>query len=302
MNIRDLEYVIAIADHGNLSRAAEACHVSAPTLSIQLAKLEAYLGVTLFERTNKKVSPTAVGHDIIAMARDIIRQSRTLRDTAREGQNPFAGTLRLGAFPTLAPYYLPHIVQPLTASFPKLKLRLIEEKSPVLLEQLRNHELDAALLSVPVTEKDLSFAPLFDDPFYLACPERHPLAHKKTLDPAALAHEKLLLLEDGHCLRDQALEFCHSAEAGEDQEFRATSMETLRQMVAAGAGITLIPRLACTPSHGVRYVPISTTHAPKRVIGLVWRKSTVRLQLFEATTQLLRELGLPSALSQQPGA
>lgn len=287
MNLRDLEYVAAIADHGSLARAAEACHVSASTLSIQLAKLEAYLGVILFERTSRRVEPTVSGRAIITLARDIVHRSQNLRDVARQAQHPFGGMFKLGAFPTLAPYYLPKIVPLIGKALPHIKLRLIEEKSPVLLEKLRKHELDAALLSLPVDDKELVAAPLFEDPFYLACPSSANLASRKTMRVTDLADETLMLLEDGHCLRDQALDICHSSKAREDQEFRATSLETLRQMVASGAGMTLMPQIACLPTQHVRYIPFTKQESLNRSIGLVWRKSTTRSELMNRLATVL---------------
>lgn len=290
MNLRDLEYVVAIAEHGSLSRAAEACHVSSSTLSIQLGKLEAYLGVTLFERSRKRVAPTAAGHEIVALARDIVRQSRRLMDVAREGRDPMGGVLRLGAFPTLAPYYLPSAVPALSKVFPKLALRLVEDKTARLEEKLLRHELDAALLALPVSSAEFVSAPLFDDPFFLACPDQHPLARKASIRMGDLDGMTLMLLEDGHCLRDQALEVCHRNHAAEDQEFRATSLETLRQMVASGAGVTLMPGVALLPMAGISYAPFVKKENPHRTIGLVWRRSGARQKLMEAMVGVLRKV------------
>lgn len=289
MNLRDLEYVVAIAELGSLSRAAEACHVSPSTLSIQLGKLEAYLGVTLFERSRKRVALTTAGHEIVALARDIVRQSRRLMDAAREGRDPMGGVLRLGAFPTLAPYYLPVAVPVIGKTFPKLALRLVEDKTARLEEKLLRHELDAALLALPVSADDLMSVSLFDDPFFLACPAKHVLAKRASIRMDDLDGETLMLLEDGHCLRDQALEVCHRTHAAEDQEFRATSLETLRQMVASGAGMTLMPGMALLPTEGVAYVPFAKRDNPHRTIGLVWRRSGTRHKLMEALAKALRE-------------
>ncbi|MER2520851.1 MAG: LysR substrate-binding domain-containing protein [Bdellovibrionales bacterium] len=288
MNLRDLEYIVAIAELGSLRRAAESCHVSPSTLSIQLGKLEASLGVTLFERSRKRVAPTSAGHEIIALARDIVRQSRRLMEVAREGRDPMGGVLRLGAFPTLAPYYLPVAVPAISRAFPKLTLRLVEDKTARLEEKLRRHELDAALLALPILAEDFVAAPLFDDPFFLACPDKHPFARRASIRMGDLDGETLMLLEDGHCLRDQALAVCHRNRAAEDQEFRATSLETLRQMVASGAGITLMPGLALLPTAGLAYVPFAKKDNPHRTIGLVWRRSGARQKLMDALVEALR--------------
>lgn len=287
MNLRDLDYLVAVADQLHFGKAAEYCHVSQPTLSMQLKKLEDYLGVQLFERTNKHVMITPVGEHIAECARRMLQDAQQIKDIAKMSQDPYAGDFRLGAFPTLAPYFLPLVVPAIRRKLPKLKLLLVEEKTAELLDKLKTGNLDAALVALPVEEEGLGSAPLFDDPFLLAVPHAHPLAKRKHINQSDIKGEQLLLLEDGHCLRSQALEVCSLIGASEHQDFRATSMETLRQMVAAGVGITLIPKLAMRKKDGIIYIPFAKP-AIFRTIGLVWRKTTVRKPCIEALLSVVK--------------
>ncbi len=281
MNLRDLQYLIAVADLRNFSQAADHCCVSQPTLSNQIRKLEETLGVVVFERSNKRVMVTETGEQIIAIARKILREVDAMRDVAQSAQDPLAGKFRLGAFPTLSTYIFPTLVPKITAVLPQLKLVLVEEKTQGLLERLKRGDLDAALLALPVQDDQLTVKALFDDEFLLAVPPQHALARKKQVEQADLAGSRLLLLEEGHCLRDQALEVCHRVGVEEEQDFRATSLETLRQMVKAGTGITFMPRIAIQPDEtGIRYIPFHAP-APYRTIGLVWRKTSARAAVID---------------------
>ena len=277
MNLRDLKYLVALADLRHFGKAADACFVSQPTLSTQIRKLEDELGVVLVERAPRKVMLTAAGLDVVQRARRIVADVEQMREAARRSRDPESGTLRLGVFPTLGPYLLPHVVPTLRARFPQLELLLVEEKSDELLQRLREGKLDAALLALPLHDDQLHAEFLFEEPFVLAAPQQHPLARRSALDAAELSDETLLLLEDGHCLRDQALDVCRLSGAREKSGFRATSLETLRQMVAAGVGVTLLPALTvhepiAQPAN-IRLVPFRGT-APSRRIALVWRKSS----------------------------
>jgi LysR family hydrogen peroxide-inducible transcriptional activator len=281
MNLRDLQYLISVADLRNFSQAADHCCVSQPTLSNQIRKLEETLGVVVFERSNKRVMVTETGEQIIAIARKILREVDAMRDVAQSAQDPLAGKFRLGAFPTLSTYIFPALVPKITAALPQLKLVLVEEKTQGLLERLKRGELDAALLALPLQDDQLNVTALFDDEFLLAVPPQHALTKKKQVEQADLGGNPLLLLEEGHCLRDQALEVCHRAGMEEEQDFRATSLETLRQMVKAGTGITFMPRIAIQPDEpGIRYIPFSAP-APYRTIGLVWRKTSARAAVID---------------------
>lgn len=293
MNLRDLKYLVALADHCHFGKAAEASFVSQPTLSTQIKKLEEELGVQLFERAPRKVMLTPVGRDVVARARGIVTEVDTMRDVARRSQDPESGTLRLGAFPTLAPYFLPHAVPALQGRFPRLELLLIEEKSDVLMAQLREGRIDAALLALPLHDDQLHAEPLFDEPFVLATRDGGVFAKRRDIALGELDDQTLLLLEDGHCLRDQALDVCRLSGAHEKTGFRATSLETLRQMVAAGAGITLLPMLATRPPvtqpEHLRLVPFRG-EPPRRSIALVWRKSSAMAALLGDIAQTLRTL------------
>ena len=300
MNLRDLQYLVALADLRHFGRAAEACHVSQPTLSTQVRKLEEELGVALVERAPRQVILTAAGVDIVERARRVLAEVAQMRETARRTTDPEAGSIRLGLFPTLGPYLLPHVVPSLRARFPRLELLLVEEKTEVLLAMLRAGRLDAAVLALPLHEEWLHCEPLFEEPFMLAVPRGHPLSKRRELTLGALAHEHLLLLEDGHCLRDQALEVCSLAGAGEKEGFRATSLETLRQMVAAGVGITLLPLLAVQPP-----VPPSPDIAlvgfrdpPHRRLALAWRRSSAMAGFLREVARQLRKL--PPGLLRPP--
>jgi LysR family hydrogen peroxide-inducible transcriptional activator len=289
MNLRDLQYLVAVADLRNFSQAAEKCFVSQPTLSNQIRKLEETLGVTLFERNNKRVMPTETGDEIIVLAKKILREVDAMHEVAQSAHDPLAGKFRLGAFPTLSTYIFPSLVPKITHTLPQLRLVLVEEKTQSLLDRLRRGELDAALLALPVADDQFAHQSLFDDPFFLAVPPQHALAKKKTVEHSDLDGSHLLLLEEGHCLRDQALEVCHLAGIREEQDFRATSLETLRQMVKAGTGITFMPQIAIHENEqGICYIPFRKP-APHRTIGLVWRKTSTRTAIIKKVLALLQK-------------
>ena len=291
MNLRDLKYLVALADLRHFGKAADACFVSQPTLSTQIRKLEDELGVVLVERAPRKVMLTAAGLDVVQRARRIVADVEQMREAARRSRDPESGTLRLGVFPTLGPYLLPHVVPTLRARFPQLELLLVEEKSDELLQRLREGKLDAALLALPLHDDQLHAEFLFDEPFVLAAPRGHELTSRTSLGVDELSDETLLLLEDGHCLRDQALDVCRLSGAQEKSGFRATSLETLRQMVAAGVGVTLLPALSVhapiVQPANIRLVKFREP-APSRRIALVWRKSSAMEAFLQ---QLAAEVG-----------
>lgn len=293
MNLRDLKYLVALADHKHFGHAAAACFVSQPTLSTQIKKLEDELGVSLVERAPRKVMLTPAGRDAAERARRIVAEVEQMKEAARRSQDPEAGTVRLGIFPTLGPYLLPHVVPTIRARFPHLELLLIEEKSDLLLSYLREGKLDAGLLALPVQDEQLHTEFLFEEPFVLAVPESHPLAKRESLSLHELSEQKLLLLEDGHCLREQALDVCRISGANERSEFRATSLETLRQMVAADVGMTLLPTLAVKPpvarSENIHLLGFSDSH-PSRQIAMVWRKSTAMSDFLGELAKIIRDL------------
>jgi LysR family hydrogen peroxide-inducible transcriptional activator len=293
MTLRDLQYLVALAETRHFGRAAERCHVSQPTLSAQLRKLEEYLGVALIERRPRRVTLTAAGAAVIVRARRMLQDADDIRALAHASQDPFTGQLKVGLIPTLGPYLLPRVMPRFTQSLPKLSLLLHEYQTGPLVQRVLDGELDLAILALPADTGDLQTRPLFAEAFLVAMPGKHRLAAKRRLRTADLGGEKLLLLEEGHCLRDQALDVC--ARAGtEEQDFRATSLETLRQMVAAGLGITLLPRLAAegpfASARGLVVRPFSPP-APARTIGAAWRRSTSRMAAITTVCDIIAKAG-----------
>lgn len=283
MNLRDLEYLVALHEHRHFGRAAEASYCSQPTLSTQIRKLETELGAELVERGARQVLFTAVGERVVRRARHILADADEIRSIARQALDPRAGSIRFGVFPTLAPYLLPHVIGAVTADFPDLELLLVEEKTQVLTEQLRDGALDAALVAMPVTDESLTVVPMFREEFVLAMPAGHPLADAEAPTPSSkVSGEDLLLLSEGHCMRDQALEVCRTVGGEERKGFQATSLETLRLMVAAGVGVTLMPRLSVVPpvvpNPGIVLRDFAQP-APHRDIAMVWRRSSVQREL-----------------------
>jgi LysR family transcriptional regulator, hydrogen peroxide-inducible genes activator len=288
MNLRDLQYLVALAETRHFGRAALRCHVSQPTLSAQLRKLEEFLGVSLIERRPRRVGLTPAGEAVVERARRMLRDAEDIRALARASQDPLGGQLKLGLIPTLGPYLLPRVAPRIAKALPKLQLMLHEYQTAPLVERVVQGELDVAILALPADTKGLVTRSLFAEAFLVAMPEHHRLTARKRLKIGDLAGEKLLLLEEGHCLRDQALEVCTKA-GTEEQDFRATSLETLRQMVAAGLGITLLPRLAAegpfASARGLVVRPFSPP-APSRVIGAAWRRSTSRIAAITAVCDI----------------
>ena len=292
IKLKDLRYLVAVADALHFGRAAERCFVSQPTLSAQLKKLEQYLGVQLIERQPNNVSLTDAGQQIVARARRILEASDEVVTLARAHCDPLAGRLRVALLPTIGPYLLPRVAQPIRRALPRLELRLYEYQTAPMLEKLRGGELDLGVLALPVDLEGLEARELFAEPFTVAVPDHHRLAKRERVQAADLEEETLLLLEEGHCLRDQALEVCSRVGAGESQDFRATSLETLRQMVATGAGVTLLPELetrgAYGDARGVTVLPFAKP-APVRHVGAVWRKTTARRPAIDALCKLITE-------------
>jgi len=301
MTLQELRYVVALADAGHFGRAAEACFVSQSTLSTQIKKLEDYLGLALFDRSLKSVTLTSAGHEIVDSARHIIEEANRICELSRQIKDPMARSVNLGVIPTLGPYYLPHVLPSVHETFPKLRLLLREEMTPHVLAHLADGSLDAGLLALPLPEDDpaMDTAPLFCEPFLAAVPAEHPLALKKEIHIDELVHAGLFLLEEGHCLRNQALEACHLTEI-DNEEIRATSLETLRQMVSMGLGVTLIPALAGMQSHdiGTRVAlrPLSAPGA-SRVIGLAWRRRSPIAPTMENLAKFLKKSLPPETLA-----
>jgi LysR family hydrogen peroxide-inducible transcriptional activator len=292
MNLRDLRYLVALADMKHFGKAAAACHVSQPTLSAQIKKLEGYLGVELIERQPRGVVLTEVGHELVERARRVLRESDEIIHLARDFRDPLAGNLAMALIPTIGPYLLPLVAKKLRKQLPKLHLMLYEYQTAVLLEKLRKGEIDMGILALPVMVDGIESRELYREDFVVALPPQHDLARKAAVKVSDLAGEQLLLLDDGHCLRDQALEVCSRSNVHENQDYRATSLETLRQMVAAGLGVTLLPKLATTgpfaSGHGVSVNPVPKP-SPHRIVGAVWRKTSTRAQAIRAVCDVISE-------------
>ncbi|MGE5345191.1 MAG: LysR substrate-binding domain-containing protein, partial [Acidithiobacillales bacterium] len=274
LSLRQLQYAVAVAESLSFRKAAERCHVSQPSLSVQLGQLERTLGARLFERDRRRVLPTGAGRELLERARRVLSEVEDLLAAARRAGDPLAGTLRIGILSTISPYLLPAAVPALHAAYPRLTPIWVEEKTEVLVRKLDAGDLDAALLALEAEIGDVDCEIIALDSFVLATRADDPLgAAPSAVRPAEIRGQDVLLLDDGHCFREQALEYCSKAKARE-LEFRATSLSTLAQMVAGGAGVTLLPRLAVAteaPRAGLRVRPFAEP-SPRRTIALVWRK------------------------------
>jgi LysR family hydrogen peroxide-inducible transcriptional activator len=285
MNLRDLRYLLAVAEHQHFGRAAAACGISQPTLSVQLRKLETLLGVALFERTSRAVVPTAACERLIGHARTAVAEADAILAEARTLRDPLAGRLRLGIIPTLAPYLLPLIFAPLREALPALEVEPWEDQTTALLERLRAHELDAALLATEVDGSDLVSRSLFSEPFLAALPAEHPLAGRDVVAEADLARD-ILVLADGHCLRDQALAVCGRGD-GSGGTLRAASLSTLLNMVAAGYGTTLVPGLAAGAAQDAGIVLRPLAAPAGRTVRIAWRVRFPRRTVVEAVAEVI---------------
>jgi LysR family hydrogen peroxide-inducible transcriptional activator len=292
LSIRQLQYVVAVADTRGFRKAAEICHISQPTLSSQVQKLEEVLGLRIFERDRRRVLVTAAGEPVIAHARKILVEVADLLSAANESADPFKGVLRVGVIPTIAPYLLPWITPSIATKWPRLRLALVEEKTDEVLLGLRSGSLDAGLLALVDGMDDLEHVNVVEDPFVIAVPRKHPLAKKKSVALTDLEDEQVLLLEDGHCLRTQALTLCKRAGAKET-DLRATSLATLVQMVSAGAGVTLLPSIAVDVENrrGQLTIRPIAGKGNSRTICLAWRKAA---PLGKALRQLASAMTLAS--------
>ena len=286
MNLRDLKYIVEVARERNFARASAKVFVSQPALSMQIKKLEETLGVEIFERDKQNFLITPVGAEIIKKAEIILQESEEIKMIAKNSKDPHKGEIRIGAFPTVASYFLPNFVKNIHKKFPHLKIFLIEAKSAELITKLKSGEIDFCLLAMPIKDDNLIGEKIFSEKFLLATPKGHPLSKKSKIQIKELKKQELMLLEDGHCLRDQALEICSMVRAYENQDFRATSLETLRQMVANGTGITLIPEIAVRNDDKISYVKIF--NAPFRTIGIHYRKSSVQKNLIKEIIKLAK--------------
>ncbi|WP_392551797.1 DNA-binding transcriptional regulator OxyR [Orbus wheelerorum] len=300
MNIRDLEYFVALAEYRHFRKAADSCNVSQPTLSGQIRKLEDELGVMLLERTSRKVLFTQTGLMLVDQAREVLRNVQIFREMASKQGEDMSGPMHIGLIPTLAPYLLPHIISLLHDAYPSLELYLHEAQTHVLVSQLEQGKLDCVILAQVKETNPFIELQLFDEPMFLAVPASNPLAKQKTVNLSALRGEKFLMLEDGHCLRDHAMGYCFQSGIEEDKRFRATSLETLRSMISAGRGITLFPELAA-PNERIRdnicYIPC-VDPIPSRVIELIYRPGSPLRSRYEQVAKKIRSR-MPEVLAEK---
>ncbi|MFA5662683.1 LysR substrate-binding domain-containing protein [Castellaniella sp.] len=302
MTLTELKYIVAVARERHFGRAAEACFVSQPTLSVAIRKLEDELEVTLFERGGAEVTITPIGLRVVAQAQKILEESANLREIARQGHDPLEGPLRVGVIYTIGPYLLPWLVPEQIRSTPRMPLLLQENYTARLLELLRQGEIDCAIVALPIPENGLAQCDLYDEPFFVALPHEHPWAQRPRIAARQLKEETMLLLGTGHCFRDQVLEVCpelsrfSATSEGIQRTFEGSSLETIRHMVAAGIGITVMPASALgvqgAESSLLRFVPFEPPVPDRRVV-LVWRRSYPRLAAIAALVHAIRHCGMP---------
>jgi len=300
MTLTELRYIVALARDKHFGRAAGSCHVSQPTLSVAIRKLEEELGVRLFERRISEVALTDVGERVVAQARRVIEEAAALQEIARQGRDPLGAPLRLGTIYTIGPYLLPALVRQLQKGAPQMPLLLSENFTARLLEQVRDGTIDVAILALPLPECGLVIMPLYDEPFVVAVPRRHAWTRRRSIPSSDLRGETMLLLGSGHCLRDQVLEVCPEFARGANdsassRSFEGSSLETIRQMVASGIGVTVMPRTAI-PSRLERqslvaYIPFSRPSPVRRVV-LAWRRSFNRAVALEALRRAILDCPL----------
>lgn len=291
MNIRDLKYLLAVANTKHFGQAAEQCFVSQPTLSMQIKKLEEELGVTIFERTNKQVMLTSIGKQIVEQAGKVLSEVEQLKSLAEHAQDPFKGDFKLGIIPTIGPYLLPIILPTLKKALPALNLIITENKTENIISRLVQGDLDAIILALPMEVPNMVEQLLYQEPFYLALSKHHHLAKKQKITMNDLQNSDLLLLEEGHCLRDQALDACRLVGVKEKQGYQATSLETLRHMVAANLGMTLLPELAIkytAKNPNVKYIAFKRP-TPSRDVGIVWRETSTRQACCELIADIIKK-------------
>lgn len=291
-SLKQLEYLVALADTEHFGKASERCNITPSTLSAGIRDLENVLGVSLAERTKRHVVMTSIGSEIAARAHLLLRDAEDVMELAASNREPMTGAMRLGVIPTISPFLLPRVLPALNAWYPALRLYLREEQTAPLLARLRSGEIDVALIAMPYDVEGFASTVLFEDMFEFACYQNHPLARKKVVSITDLADQPLMLLEEGHCLRGHALDACQLHHGQERSQFEASSLHTLVQMVAAGIGVTLLPKLALdgqiTQGTNIKLVPLSG--ASSRQIGLVWRQSSLRAQEFEVLGNALSSL------------
>jgi len=310
MTLTELKYIVAVARHRHFGHAAEACFVAQPTLSVAIKKLEDELGVILFERGGTEISTTPIGAQIVAQAEHVLEQTAAIKEIAKQNNDPLAGIFRLGVIYTIGPYLLPTLVKGMIAHAPKMPLVLQENFTTRLLELLRQGELDAAIVALPLPENGFMTLPVYDEPFVVAVPNQHPWANRSGIGADELKNETMLLLGNGHCFRDQVLEVCPemarfaTSDDGIARTFEGSSLETIRHMVASGIGITVLPKASApNPASAdgmLRHIPFNAPE-PSRQVALVWRKSFTRYAAIAALQQVILNCDLPG-VSMLPDA
>ena len=319
MTLTELKYIVAVAREKHFGKGADACHVSQPTLSVAIKKLEEELQVKLFERNANEITITPLGEEIIRQAQSVLEQAEQIKDIAKRGKDPLAGSLRLGVIYTIGPYLLPDLVRQMISTLPQMPLMLQENFTVKLLDELRNGEIDCAILAEPFPDTNLAIAPLYDEPFMAAVPNSHPLAARSSITAEEIKKETMLLLGNGHCFRDHVLEVCpefarfSSSSGGIQKSFEGSSLETIKHMVAAGMGITLVPRLGVpkeallAPVKGkkstvpaeqpafIKYLPFEG-HIPSRRVVLAWRRSFTRYEAIAALRNAIYACELPGVM------
>jgi len=308
MTLTELRYIVALARERHFGRAAESCHASQPTVSVAIRKLEQELGVRLFERGASDVSPTGIGERVVAQAQRVLEQAAEIREIARLGRDPLNGPLRVAAIYTVGPYLLPALVRQLQRDVPQMPLLLNENFTVRLLEMLKNGEIDAAVLALPLPEAGLVIAPLYDEPFFAAVPRDHAWARRKAVAVQDLSGQTTLLLGSGHCFRDQVLDACPELDRVSNSDERqkpveGSSLETIRQMVASGIGVAVLPGTSVPPRPRrdalIAYVPFRRP-VPSRRVVLAWRKSYPRTPAIDALCAAVHRCPLPGALKIEP--
>ncbi|WP_417829635.1 LysR substrate-binding domain-containing protein [Thalassospira sp.] len=291
-SIKQLKYLVALSETGHFGRAAEACFITQPSLSAAISELENLLGAQLVERNKRQVLMTPLGNEVVSRARNILHEVDELTTMAQAASDPLSGPIHIGVIPTIGPYLLPDVMASLKSGFPKLQPLLREDQTSKLVELLMAGKLDLALIALPIDENWLEEFELFEDRFVFACAPNNPLTHKNHLEISDIKDEKLLLLEDGHCLRDQALEVCQKAGWSKSADFQANSLSTLVQMVGAGIGSTLLPEMSLEVEARrpdlLKIIPFENP-VPIRRIGMVWRRSSARKREYRQLAAYLRD-------------
>lgn len=293
MNLRALRYFTTLAEHRHFRRAAEACGVSQPTMSSQVKRLEEELGVQLLERSSRRVMLTPIGEEILERAYRLLAEAEAITEAAKLNNDPALGAFRLGIIPSLGPYLLPHVIPQIRQHFPNLLLRLVESRGPDLLQQLDHGELDAAIMALPIDDDQVRWVELFEEPFVLAMPEGHALSTHESIKMEQLRDQSLLLLDDAQCLRPDTAAPMRQDCVGDQVDFKASSVETLRYMVAAGSGVTLLPALAVrTPMSGLDNLVTRpfVKPGPRRTVVMAWRKSAPTVVFIEKLAKHFQSL------------